>query len=133
MRITFPLYNWYMEPKLGSCLLGRKQYRSFLVGKLVTQVSWFGNIIARVQLRRYSTSRFFVRFNFFYEIQFHLVIFLFDSCFGVSIMAESLNFMQPAIHKFNRFYKHWTMLMENLLRSMEYWRLIENGVTISFS
>jgi len=48
-------------------------------------------------------------------------------------MAESLNFMQPAIHKFRRFYDHWAMLMENLLRSMEHWGLIKNGVMVCFS
>ncbi|MCH86730.1 retrovirus-related Pol polyprotein from transposon TNT 1-94 [Trifolium medium] len=42
-------------------------------------------------------------------------------------MAES-HLMQPAIPKFDGHYDHWTMLMENLLRSKEYWSLIEDGV-----
>ncbi|MCI26158.1 retrovirus-related Pol polyprotein from transposon TNT 1-94 [Trifolium medium] len=46
-------------------------------------------------------------------------------------MAESSNFMQPAIPKFDGFYEHWSMLMENLLRSKEYWGLIENFVVIA--
>jgi len=48
-------------------------------------------------------------------------------------MAESSNFMQPAFHKFNRFYYHWAMSKERLLHSMEYWGLIENGVTVLLS
>jgi hypothetical protein len=44
-------------------------------------------------------------------------------------MTESSNFVQPAIPKFDGYYEHWSMLMENLLRSKEYWGLIENGVT----
>ncbi|MCH91584.1 retrovirus-related Pol polyprotein from transposon TNT 1-94 [Trifolium medium] len=43
-------------------------------------------------------------------------------------MAESSNFMQPSIPRFDGHYDHWSMLMENLLRSKEYWNLIENGV-----
>jgi hypothetical protein len=41
------------------------------------------------------------------------------------------NFVQPAIPKFDGYYKHWSMLMENLLRSKEYWGLIENGVILA--
>jgi hypothetical protein len=43
-------------------------------------------------------------------------------------MAENVHFVQPAIPKFDGYYEHWSMLMENLLRSKEYWSLIENGV-----
>ncbi|MCH79775.1 retrovirus-related Pol polyprotein from transposon TNT 1-94 [Trifolium medium] len=43
-------------------------------------------------------------------------------------MADSSNFAQPAIPKFDGYYDHWSMLMENLLRSKEYWNLIEHGV-----
>lgn len=43
-------------------------------------------------------------------------------------MAENNNFVQPAIPKFDGFYDHWAMLMENLLRSKEYWSLVETGV-----
>jgi len=46
-------------------------------------------------------------------------------------MTESSSFLQPAIPKFDGFYDHWSMLMENLLRSKEYWHLIENGVTVA--
>ncbi|MCI39450.1 homeobox-leucine zipper protein HDG8-like, partial [Trifolium medium] len=46
-------------------------------------------------------------------------------------MEESSNFIQPAIPKFDGYYDHWLMLMENLLRSKEYWGLIENGVVIA--
>ncbi|PNX81311.1 copia-type polyprotein [Trifolium pratense] len=45
-------------------------------------------------------------------------------------MADSSNFAQPSIPKFDGYYEHWVMLMENLLRSKEYWGLIENGVVI---
>ncbi|CAJ2648156.1 unnamed protein product [Trifolium pratense] len=43
-------------------------------------------------------------------------------------MAESSNFLQPSIPRFDGYYEHWSMLMENLLRSKEYWSLIETGV-----
>jgi hypothetical protein len=46
-------------------------------------------------------------------------------------MAESANFIQPAIPKFDGYYEHWVMLMENLLRSKEYLSLIENGATMA--
>ncbi|GAU47154.1 hypothetical protein TSUD_287370 [Trifolium subterraneum] len=39
--------------------------------------------------------------------------------------------MQPSIPKFDAHYDHWAMLMENLLRSKEFWSLIENGVTVA--
>jgi hypothetical protein len=43
-------------------------------------------------------------------------------------MAENSNFVQPAIPKFDGYYEHRSMLMENLLQSKEYWTLIEVGV-----
>ncbi|MCI36569.1 homeobox-leucine zipper protein HDG8-like, partial [Trifolium medium] len=44
-------------------------------------------------------------------------------------MMENSNFLQPQIPKFDGHYDHWAMLMENLLRSKEYWLLIEVAVT----
>ncbi|XP_027152457.1 uncharacterized protein LOC113758911 [Coffea eugenioides] len=38
------------------------------------------------------------------------------------------NFVQPAIPRFDGHYDHWSMLMENFLRSKEYWQVIESGV-----
>ncbi|XP_045802227.1 uncharacterized protein LOC123895786 [Trifolium pratense] len=46
-------------------------------------------------------------------------------------MAESSNYMQPSVPKFDGYYDHWAMLMENLLRSKEFWSVVENGVTIA--
>jgi hypothetical protein len=46
-------------------------------------------------------------------------------------MAESSNFLQPAIPRFDGYYEHLSMLMENLLRSKQYWSLIETGVVIA--
>ncbi|GAU46070.1 hypothetical protein TSUD_180060 [Trifolium subterraneum] len=46
-------------------------------------------------------------------------------------MAESTAFLQPAIPKFDGFYEHWAMCMENLLRSKELWTLVEQGVTVA--
>jgi hypothetical protein len=42
-------------------------------------------------------------------------------------MSEEKNFLQPAFPHFNGHYDHWSMLMENLLRSKGYWSLIETG------
>jgi hypothetical protein len=45
-------------------------------------------------------------------------------------MAES-SFMQPSIPKFDGHYDHWSMLMENMLRSKEYWSLIEDEIVVA--
>ncbi|KAH7866202.1 hypothetical protein Vadar_016993 [Vaccinium darrowii] len=37
------------------------------------------------------------------------------------------NFVQPAIPRFDGHYDYWSMLIENFLRSKEYWHLIEVG------
>ena len=42
--------------------------------------------------------------------------------------TENNNFVQPAIPRFDGHYDHWSMLMENLLRSKEYWSLVESGI-----
>ena len=38
------------------------------------------------------------------------------------------NFVQPTIPKFGGHYDHWSMLMENFLRSKEYWSLVETRI-----
>ncbi|XP_010268935.1 PREDICTED: uncharacterized protein LOC104605744 [Nelumbo nucifera] len=38
------------------------------------------------------------------------------------------NFVQPAILRFDGHYDHWSMLMENFLRSKEYWQVVSNGI-----
>lgn len=40
----------------------------------------------------------------------------------------SENFVQPSIPRFDGHYDHWSMLMENFLRSKEYWQVVEVGV-----
>ncbi|CAL8151795.1 unnamed protein product [Prunus armeniaca] len=42
-------------------------------------------------------------------------------------MTTEGNFVQPAIPRFDGHYDHWSMLMENFLRSKEYWGLIKTG------
>lgn len=42
-------------------------------------------------------------------------------------MSEEKDFTQPAIPRFNGHYDHWAMLMENLLRSKGFWRLVQTG------
>lgn len=44
--------------------------------------------------------------------------------------SDSSGFVQSAIPKFDGHYDHWAMLMENFLRSKEYWDLIENGILV---
>ncbi|MCH84026.1 retrovirus-related Pol polyprotein from transposon TNT 1-94 [Trifolium medium] len=46
-------------------------------------------------------------------------------------MAENSSFLQTTVPKFDGYYEHWSMLMENLLQSKEYWPLIETGVTVA--
>ncbi|PRQ55987.1 putative RNA-directed DNA polymerase [Rosa chinensis] len=43
-------------------------------------------------------------------------------------MATESNFVQPSIPKFDGHYDHWSMLMENFMRSKEYWCVVENEV-----
>ena len=43
-------------------------------------------------------------------------------------MATESSFVQPAVPKFDGHYDHWAMLMENFLRSKEYWIIVETGV-----
>jgi len=43
-------------------------------------------------------------------------------------MASESSFVQPAIPKFDGHYDHWSMLMENFLRSKEYWSLVATGI-----
>ena len=38
------------------------------------------------------------------------------------------SFVQPTVPKFDGHYDYWAMLMENFLRSKEYWGLVENGI-----
>lgn len=45
----------------------------------------------------------------------------------VSKMADNGNFAQPSIPKFDGNYDHWSLLMENLLRSKEYWSVVKEG------
>ncbi|KAI5323548.1 hypothetical protein L3X38_032620 [Prunus dulcis] len=42
-------------------------------------------------------------------------------------MTSEGNFVQPSISRFDGHYDHWSMLMENFLRSKEFWSLIETG------
>lgn len=42
--------------------------------------------------------------------------------------AESVNFSTPCVPKFDGDYDHWSMVMENLLRSKEYCCVIEANV-----
>ncbi|XP_069152762.1 uncharacterized protein [Solanum lycopersicum] len=43
-------------------------------------------------------------------------------------MISSDNFVQPSIPCFDGHYDHWSMLMENFLRSKEYLNVVESGV-----
>ncbi|XP_047163139.1 uncharacterized protein LOC124832863 [Vigna umbellata] len=41
--------------------------------------------------------------------------------------VEANNFVQTSIPKFDGDYDHWSLLMENLLRSKKYWNVVELG------
>ncbi|XP_017438090.1 uncharacterized protein LOC108344134 [Vigna angularis] len=43
-------------------------------------------------------------------------------------MAETGKYVQTTIPKFDGHYDHWTKLMENFLRSKEYWSLVEHEI-----
>jgi len=40
------------------------------------------------------------------------------------------SFIQPVIPKFDGHYDHWLMLMENFLRSKEFWSLVKRGILV---
>ncbi|KAH0713656.1 hypothetical protein KY289_009615, partial [Solanum tuberosum] len=40
----------------------------------------------------------------------------------------SENFVQAAIPRFDGHYDHWSILMENFLRSKEYWQVVVDGI-----
>ncbi|XP_073220720.1 uncharacterized protein [Cicer arietinum] len=40
-------------------------------------------------------------------------------------------FVQPAIPRFDGHYDHWSMMMENFMRSKELWSLVEEGIPVS--
>ena len=42
--------------------------------------------------------------------------------------GEGSGFVQASIPKLDGHYNHWAMLMENFLRSKEYWSLVEHGI-----
>ena len=44
-------------------------------------------------------------------------------------MGSEANFSPASIPKFDGDYDHWSMVMENLLRSKEYWVVVESGYT----
>jgi hypothetical protein len=51
---------------------------------------------------------------------------VFENFFAVAAkMTTEGNFMQPSIPCFDGHYDHWSMLMENFLRSKELWGLVE--------
>lgn len=43
-------------------------------------------------------------------------------------MASEKNFVQAVIPRFDGHYDHWSMLMENFLRSKEYWPIVEDDI-----
>ena len=52
-------------------------------------------------------------------------------CITITQMASESNFVQPAIPRFVGHYDHWSMLMENFLRSKEYWQVVESGISVA--
>ncbi|CAJ2635927.1 unnamed protein product [Trifolium pratense] len=46
-------------------------------------------------------------------------------------MAEATKYNHTKVPKFDGYYEHWAMLMENLIRSKELWSLIEPGITVA--
>jgi len=54
--------------------------------------------------------------------------FFFCSTIAVAKTIASENFVQPAIPRFDGHYDHWSMLMENFLRSKEFWPVVSTGV-----
>ncbi|KAL4386156.1 hypothetical protein GQ457_09G030990 [Hibiscus cannabinus] len=45
-------------------------------------------------------------------------------------MTTESGFVQPAIPKLDGHYDHWCMLMENFMKSKEYWNIIADGIPV---
>ncbi|KAK3027360.1 hypothetical protein RJ639_040959 [Escallonia herrerae] len=45
-----------------------------------------------------------------------------------SSFVHSENYVQPSIPRFDGYYDHWSMLMENFLRFKEYWQVVDSGL-----
>ena len=45
-----------------------------------------------------------------------------------TVMTNTSKYVQPTIPKFDGHYDHWAKLMENFLRSKEFWHLVKNGI-----
>ena len=43
-------------------------------------------------------------------------------------MVSKATFVQLAIPQFDGYYDHWSMLMENFLRSKDYWHVVESRI-----
>ncbi|KAH7571498.1 hypothetical protein JRO89_XS04G0062700 [Xanthoceras sorbifolium] len=41
------------------------------------------------------------------------------------------NFVQPVIPRFDGHYDHWSLLMENFLRSKEYWHIVSDRIAVT--
>jgi len=44
--------------------------------------------------------------------------------------SSTSKYLQFVIFKFDGHYDHWTKLMENFVRSKEYWYLVEHGISV---
>lgn len=44
------------------------------------------------------------------------------------VKDKEATFVQPAIPRFDGHYDHWSMLMENFMRSKEFWTVVDSGV-----
>lgn len=53
---------------------------------------------------------------------------MFQRCESKIVAMAERGFLTPSVSKFDGFYEHWSLLMENLLRSKDYWSVVENGV-----
>ncbi|CAM8946419.1 unnamed protein product [Rhodiola kirilowii] len=42
--------------------------------------------------------------------------------------AEGSSYTAPWVPKFDGYYDHWSLIMENLLRSKEYWSVIQDEI-----
>jgi len=45
------------------------------------------------------------------------------------MVMEGGAFVQLVVPRFDGYYSHWAMLMENFLWSKEYWVVVKNGVS----
>ena len=119
------------------------------VAKKVSYVwSYFIGVVVSVRMKCFDVKPIYRNFSLsmkFRALPFQHVSFVFNfvsvvlelwekqerKSSQIAWMASDSNFVQAAIPRFDGHYDHWSILMENFLRSKEYWPIVESRIQAS--